>query len=195
MMASTPSLSKRSTVTLAVSVEVSPESPALYSTGLPRTPPFWLSTSIAYSTPAIIGAPRNARLPVSGSKPPILRTPSPLRATSVFESGSTADSGAFASWYVVNESSNRLSAPNTKRPYEASRGSPFPFIVFGPEKPSKSTSSPALTAAMQSAQVSGEHFVPSFETATIWSARALPSVPAASAARAINKTASNDSAV
>ena len=80
-------------------------------------------------------------------------------------------------------------------PYEASSGSPFPFNVFGPEKPSKSTSPFALIVARQSPQVAGEHFVPSFETATSWSASPLPSVPAASAARAINKTASNDSAV
>jgi len=48
MMASTFSEMRRSAVTLAVSVLVSPESPFEYSTGLPRTPPAALTRLMAY---------------------------------------------------------------------------------------------------------------------------------------------------
>ena len=68
-----PAASSRSTVALAVSVVVSPESPVVSFTGLPNTPPLALISLTASFTPAAIGGPRKARLPVSGSSVPMLR--------------------------------------------------------------------------------------------------------------------------
>jgi hypothetical protein len=135
MMASTPSPSRRVDVTVAVSVDVSPESPWVYSTGLPSTPPALLISSIAYSTPANSGGPRNARLPVSGSSEPIFSTPSPARSAVTGTSSTIDDSGDSA---VTNVSSSvsRLSAPNVRIAYEPFRGSPLPLKSSGPEMPS-----------------------------------------------------------
>src|SRR6266545_8153110 len=82
MMASTFSARRRSTVWLAVSVDVSPESPCEYSTSLPPNPPFSFTSEMARLTPANSGGPRNARLPVSGRIEPNLRVPSPARVPS-----------------------------------------------------------------------------------------------------------------
>src|SRR4051812_10836657 len=135
MMASTPSPSRRVEVTVAVSVDVSPESPCVYSTGLPSTPPALLISSIAYSTPANSGGPRNARLPVSGSNEPILRTPSPARSAVTGTSDTIDDSGESA---VTNcwSSEIRLWAPNWRIAYEPLRGSPLPLKSSGPDTPS-----------------------------------------------------------
>ena len=80
MMASTSLESRRSTDCDAVSVEVSPESESIFSTGLPLTPPASLMSLRARSTPANSGGPRNASEPVCGSSVPILSVPSPLAA-------------------------------------------------------------------------------------------------------------------
>src|SRR5215218_7366760 len=79
-MASTSFDSSRSTDCEAVSVEVSPESELVTSTGLPLTPPASLMSLTARSTPANSGGPRKASEPVCGSSVPILRVPSPLAA-------------------------------------------------------------------------------------------------------------------
>ena len=52
-----------------MSVE-SPESADTSATSLPRTPPASLISSIARPTPEISGGPRNARVPVIGSRVP-----------------------------------------------------------------------------------------------------------------------------
>jgi hypothetical protein len=72
MIALTPDCSSRSTVWVAVSVEASPESPVTSATGVPKTPPAALTSLIASWTPATSGGPRKARLPVSGSRVPMV---------------------------------------------------------------------------------------------------------------------------
>ena len=64
---SAPAASWRSTVWLAMSVEVSPESPWSRVTSWPSTPPAALMSLTASWAPANSGGPRKARLPVSGS--------------------------------------------------------------------------------------------------------------------------------
>src|SRR5574340_702010 len=73
MITCVPAASSRSTVALAVSVVVSPESPGISCTGWPRTPPAALTSLTASWVPATSGGPRKARLPVSGRRVPILR--------------------------------------------------------------------------------------------------------------------------
>ncbi len=133
----TPACSRRSTVWVAVSVDVSPESPWLYSTGLPSTPPALLISSIAYSTPANSGGPRKARLPVSGSRVPILRTPSPARSASTGLTGRALNSSLASTVLNVSCSgSSRLSSPYTWTAYEPRIGSPLPDMSVAPETPS-----------------------------------------------------------
>ena len=76
MITSASSPSRRSTVWLAMSVEVSPESPWTTVTSWPSTPPPSLISWTASSTPANSGGPRKARVPVSGSSVPKLSVPS-----------------------------------------------------------------------------------------------------------------------
>src|SRR5664279_6287854 len=77
-MTSDPALISLSDSAGAMALSVSPESPRTVTTSLPSTPPASLMSLMARSTPANSGGPRKARLPVSGSKVPIVRVPSPL---------------------------------------------------------------------------------------------------------------------
>ena len=71
-MASTSSVSNRSTVVLAISGSV-PESPGVKVTSAPLTPPAALISAIAMLTPSSNGADKNANAPVSGSNVPMFK--------------------------------------------------------------------------------------------------------------------------
>ena len=113
MMASTFSAIRRSDVTLAMSVVVSPESPWVYSTGAPSTPPAALISSMAYARPANSGGPRKARLPVSGSNEPIFKHA--VAGTLDADRNLVDDHrvGRLRLHELVRLSSMRLSAPNS----------------------------------------------------------------------------------
>ena len=71
-MASTSSVSNRSTVVLAISGSV-PESPGVKVTSAPLTPPAALISAIAMLTPSSNGADKNANAPVSGNNVPMFK--------------------------------------------------------------------------------------------------------------------------
>jgi len=64
-------------------VLVSPESPSIFWTGWPKTPPAALMSLIAALTPANSGGPRNASDPVCGSRVPKISGP----AAALLEAG------------------------------------------------------------------------------------------------------------
>ena len=118
MNASTSSASRRSTVAFATS-PLSPESPGSHSTSAPLTPPAALISATASSTPANSGGPRNARLPVSGSKPPRRSTPSPAVSAAASSAGSSAagsSAGSSAASSLPPQAPATRARPTTSAP-------------------------------------------------------------------------------
>ena len=114
MMASTPSPRRRSTVTLAMSVEVSPESPWRVLDRRAEHAAGRVDVVDGELDAGELGWSEEGEEPVSGSSEPIFSTPSPSRST---PTGTQVDDRRLGSTRpstsVVSASSMRLSAPNS----------------------------------------------------------------------------------
>ncbi len=92
MTTSTGFVSRSANDASAVWVPASAESAWNTSTGAPFTPPASLISAIARLTPAAWAPPRNANVPLVGTRSPILSTPSPVGWMVMVGSGVTVGS-------------------------------------------------------------------------------------------------------